>query len=86
MSAVSFIWEQSEPDELGRVMIRERMEGTDKMNEYGPLPARYVDSFIRARRDFVSRFMSKQAALRIFEPRPQLLDIARQQRKPRYDD
>lgn len=81
---IEFEWRVSDPDpQSGLVHVLERMVGNDKLhNLYGPMPKALTDSFIRARRDHVHRFVTTRAhAFHIFEPRPQLLNIHNSQLK-----
>jgi len=66
VSKVEFTWERAET--AAGVMIRERMVGTSLVKEYGPIPPPIVAAFIRARRDIVARFASKNEAVKIFTP------------------
>jgi hypothetical protein len=69
-----FEWAISAADRDGLVMVRERLIGTDKENIFGPLHARYAESFIRARRSFVERTIkSRVQAFKIFEPQQSTL-------------
>ena len=73
MSRVDFEWQVSDDG----LHVRERLVGTELSNTYGPMPKHVTDSFIKARRLFVHRFITTHAqAIQIFEPRPQLISPA----------
>lgn len=81
-----FEWTISQPDASGLVEITERLCGTDLLNRYGPLPHRYAESVVRARRDFVRRTITtRTAATKVFEPRPQLEALRLLQKKGQLD-
>lgn len=81
MTRISFSWQVSDDGQH----VREKLDGTELVNTYGPMPKDVVDSFIKARRAVCHRVVTRSGALQIFEPRPQLLDFANRQGKPRYD-
>jgi hypothetical protein len=85
---VAFEWHISDPDpDTKLVHVRERLVGHDGHNLYGPMRASVAQSFIKARRAAIHRNIhTKFQALQVFEPRPQLIDLAKAQRKPRYED
>lgn len=64
----SIAWDLSDPDKDGLVTVRERMEGTDLMNTFGPMPRPIADTFIKARREVFARLASKAGAVRLFIP------------------
>jgi len=67
-----FDWSVSDPEPDGTVYVRERLIGSDLLKIYGPMPQRVVDSFVKARRQFVDRTIrTKTDAVKIFEPQPQ---------------
>lgn len=68
-----FEWGITEADEQGMVEVHERLTGTDLMNRFGPIPARFAESIVKARRAMVQRRMLTQLqAIKLFEPRPAL--------------
>lgn len=67
---LSFEWHLRTEKESGISFVLERLAGTDLFREYGPMPTGVTSSFIRARRDIVSRLMTDIEARRIFEPQP----------------
>lgn len=75
MSILSFEWGISDPDEQGLVMVRCRIEGTEHTKLWGPMPAKIAPSFLRAKRDALSRSMRTRAqAIQLFtSPEPRLL-------------
>lgn len=79
-----FEWRISDPDEDGKVYVLERLAGTDKKNEYGPMPSSVAESFIKARRAFVHRTITtRTGAMQVFDPRPKLIGLAAAQAKMR---
>jgi hypothetical protein len=81
-----FEWGITPADEDGLVEVHERLVGTELINRYGPFPARYAESIIRARRDFVQRtILSRTDAVKVFEPRPNLEALRLLQNKGHLD-
>jgi hypothetical protein len=49
------------------VMVMCRLEGTEYVKEFGPMPSRIADSFIKAKRDALNRSMwTKAQAIKLF--------------------
>lgn len=67
MKSVSYSWATSTNSD-GTVSIREgRRVGTVvEYTDYEPMPAKLADAFVRARRDSISRLMSREGNIRLF--------------------
>lgn len=69
MTTVTFTWSVSDPDAEGLVMVRCHLDGTDMTTAFGPMPGKYAESFVRAKREFLDRRVRNMAqAVRIFTP------------------
>lgn len=64
MSAISFEWSTRQlPD--GRWLVRETALSSGDYRDYGPMEGRFVESFIRARRESVYRRAVAHGAIKI---------------------
>ena len=81
---VDFEWRivPAEGSNLQVAYVIERMAGHDSFNQYGPMPHAICVAFVTARRNFVrKKITTRYAALKVFEPRPELDALLKRQIK-----